>query len=91
MAITKELIRLKARRIADILPKREGLEVVLSVWNPGGGRNLYQLNWKEDETGGEWHIGYNCHIDGKSFYAFLEGIEAGIYELERSINGAKGA
>jgi hypothetical protein len=88
MAISVNLIRLKARRIADLLPKREGLEVVLSVYNPGG-KNLYQLNWKDEKNGGEWHIGYNCHIDGKTFYAFMEGIEAGIYELERSINGAK--
>jgi hypothetical protein len=66
MAITVDLIRVKARRIAHLLPKREGLEVVLSVYNPGGGRNFYQLNWR-DKTGAEWHIGYNCHIDGQRF------------------------
>lgn len=76
MRITKQIIELKVKRLATFL-KREGYDLSLSCYNPGGGRNLYQLNWKNRENGGEIHLSYNAHISGQELYLFMEGIEVG--------------
>lgn len=84
MRIMRKDIENKVARLAIILPKKEGYDLALSVVDFGDG-NRYQLNWKSRETGEEFHIGYNSHVKGPRIYALMEGIEEGLYQLERKL------
>jgi len=80
---SKKLIELKAKRIERLLTPPEGREFYFSVYNPGG-RQGYQIGWRDIKNGAEYPICYHAHVNGKTLYAMMEGIEIGFDLAKKS-------